>query len=453
MPRVLFVENREKTYFWRLVAERLQNRGHPIGWIVQNPMFGKKLPGKVYPLGLPRKTVPAINQQQFSPLIKTDRGNRFFDNGNVHYSHYYNVIEQAINDFQPDFVVGEATLFHEIIAADLAGKMDSIYLHPTGERYPSGRFVIFRDTTQTVFSGSGAPMLATVAHDLAKQISTGSKLPDYMRKTSNLTKIRSKWRWAYTRFRVWVGRLVGERFNTPSMLRKFVLMQGVKRNIRRWHEAASIPDPNESKPLLYPLQLQPESNIDIWGNKYSDQLALIQRLLAAIPEGCKLALKANPKTYMEMSDSLLDYAVENERILLLPIAMDMSDAQTVCLGAVTVTGTIGFEAVCGRGRCISLGHPILEAHFPDFCADSPEAAVDKLIAEPNLGEGSPELGARLVDLFHRRSYAGKISDPVSDPACLDAENIRMVSDGLAQALSCDILSSHTANQKTEEAAL
>ena len=32
----LFIENREKTWFWDAVAAELERRGHKISWIVQN---------------------------------------------------------------------------------------------------------------------------------------------------------------------------------------------------------------------------------------------------------------------------------------------------------------------------------------------------------------------------------------------------------------------------------
>lgn len=437
LPKLLFVENREKTYFWRLVAKRLQADGFAVGWIVQNPIFGRALPGKIYSLELPGKNAGSDHERQISPLLKTDRGKRFFGNGDSHYAHYYMVIEEAIKDFQPDFVIGESTLFHELIAADVTEAMGAIYLHPTGERYPSGRFVIFRGTTQQVFRGSQSPMCEAAALSLATQIGQGSKGPDYMRKTGRLANLIQKWRWVRTRLRVWGGRLLGERFNTPPLTRKLALMRQTKRNIARWRAAATTPDPNEPLPLLYPLQLQPEANIDVWGFAYHNQLALVQRLCASIPPDRKLALKANPKTYMEMSDAMLDHAIKSDKILLLPIEMTMPEAHAICEGAITVTGTIGFEAVCGRGRCLSLGHPILDAHFADFSADSPETAVAKLLADPVSGKGDPKLGSHLIDLFHRRSYAGRISDPVSDPTCLNAANIAMVTDALVSALFGD----------------
>jgi hypothetical protein len=120
--------------------------------------------------------------------------------------------------------------------------------------------------------------------------------------------------------------------------------------------------------------------------------------------------------------------------LLLPVAMNMVEAMRRTTGAITVTGTVGYEAVCGRGRCLSLAHPLLDEHFPDFAAASIEAAAARLVADPDAGRGSPAQGARLLQLLMARTFPGMVADPVSVPSCMAPENLDRVASVVALAI-------------------
>lgn len=70
----------------------------------------------------------------------------------------------------------------------------------------------------------------------------------------------------------------GEHYDTPAPWVKRCIEQERKRNIARWNLLAEKQtgklDASGFK-ILYPLQMQPEANIDVWGRKYNNQLQLI----------------------------------------------------------------------------------------------------------------------------------------------------------------------------------
>jgi hypothetical protein len=115
--------------------------------------------------------------------------------------------------------------------------------------------------------------------------------------------------------------------------------------------------------------------------------------------------------------------------------MNMDDAMKCCMGALTVTGTVGYEAVMGKGRCISVLHPVLAKNFSDFTAPTIEEAVEALLQSPTAGRGSSQQGADLLQKLYARSYPGYINDPVSDPLCLDAANISKISNALLKTIT------------------
>jgi len=206
---------------------------------------------------------------------------------------------------------------------------------------------------------------------------------------------------------------------------KLQLERQLKANIKHWAARARMPD-NSGLAVLYPLQMQPEANIDVWGRPFSNQVAVITEILSALPEGGQLILKANPKSKYEVSAELLALTDTHKNLVLLPFDLTMAGAHDVAIGAITVSGTVGLEAVFGRGRCISLRHPILQDAFPEFHAETPTNAVHRLFADPKAGRGNAKLGEKLLARFIAESFPGTINEPLYNPECIGPENIEAV---------------------------
>jgi len=428
---ILFIENREKTSFWAAVARNLMGRGLKIEWLVQNPHFQPRDAGPVHLVPFPPKAnlaggdVPIANY----PALTTDRGRQYFGAGSAHYPYYSERIRAAIDRISPLLIVGETTLFHELIASAYAEAAGIIYLHPAGGRYPTNRFFLFQGTSQIPFIGSGEAGDPVWKQTLANGIAHGNTRPTYMIKSSLWTEYRRRIAWMITRWRVLLGRIRGEHYNTPSIGTKIALILRTRRNTQWWDRIASMP-PSGCRAILYPLQLQPESNMDVWGRPYSDQPTLIRALLAAAPNDLLILVKANPRLRYEMSDELLTLAKDEPRVVLLPRDLPIADAQKLAIGAVTASGTVGLEAIFGRGRCVSLGHPVIKEHFPRAAARDPEDAVRKLLDDPSAGLGNCEDGVKLLTELSRLSFPGLIGDPLWLPKCLDAANVVLVADSV-----------------------
>lgn len=432
--QLLFIENREKTRFWAAVAAALQQRGFTIAWAVQNHLFAGNLPGSVHVMPYPAPNEAGEADQPWDPaawpLLVTDRGRQHFGAGHAHYPHYARHYAAIFDQVKPALVMGEATLFHELLAVAEARSRNIPYLHPSAERYPQDRLCFFHDLTQRAFGGSGEAYPPDEALAYARDIAEGRVKLTYMRARGPLGQFWRKLEWAWTRGRVFAARLGGERFNTPGPLHKWRLGRIVKDRLAQWHRLARAPMPGE-RIILYPMQMAPEANIDIWGRPFHDQVAVIRALLDAAPPDVKVALKCNPKPKYELSAELMDLAAQDERIILLPVAMPMAEAMKQVIGAVTVCGTVGFEAVFGRGRCISLRHPVITETCPSLAAATPEEAVRRLLDEPSAGLGSPEQAVGLLQAIHARSYPGFVSDPFSSPDCLDPVNVERVAAAIA----------------------
>lgn len=431
--RVAFVENRGKTAFWAEVAQQLTVAGHEVSWVIQNPAYAPSTSGsKRFYLGFPKAC--DMVEAPVPKAVSTDRGRQYFGTGGQHYEFYGRRISAALDELRPDVVIGEPTLMHELLAIEECRRRAIPYLHPTMTRYPGGRFNVLEGDTQIPVSGSNETWAPERLSKLAEAISEGRSLPSYMTKPSPMVARRRQLRRAVGHAQTTLGWLRGERFNTPSPARKLTLQRLLKQNLESWAELSRMPDVT-GPVILYPLQMQPEANIDVWGRPHSNQVLLAQRLLAALPEDGALAVKANPKSKYEVSVEMLALARSERRVILLPLDCPMNDAQDACVGAMTVSGTVGLEAVFGRGRCLSLRHPVLELHLPEFHAETPEQGVARLLTNPDQGRGSAARGADLLAQLVADSFEGTINEPAYDSNCLSPENIGKVTDAIALVLS------------------
>jgi hypothetical protein len=432
MSRVTFIENRGKTVFWSAVADELVRRGHVVSWIVQNPLEAPKAEGwQVVTLRFPG----AADQRRDAPIpgaVETDRGRTLFGAGKGHYAHYQAEIDRALDALNPDVVIGEAALFHELLTIAACRERSISYVHPTGTRYPGGRIVIFEGDTQTPAAGSGETWPEAQLEAFAEALRTGTTLPDYMRIPGRSAGLLRKAQLLAGQARTLAGRMGGERYNTPSLARKMALAWGLRHNLETWRSLERAPEAGPV--ILYPLQMQPEANIEVWGRPFHDQVAVIERCLVALPTTGQVAVKANPKAKYEVSEALLQLARSDRRVVLLPLDWRMPQSQAVAIGTVTVTGTVGYEAVFGRGRCISLCHPMITEMFPNLSADTPEEAVERLLSDPVAGMGSPEMTRILLERIIATSFPGVINQPAYDPTCMSEENVTLVSNALERVL-------------------
>lgn len=443
MAKLLFLENRGKTTFWEQVACALEQQGHTVAWMVQSPVYLPSLfrdSARLHLLPFPSAAelrAAAGSSVSDYPELVTDRGRHYFGAGTAHYGHYRKCIRDVLRKEAPDVVIGEPTLFHELISIALCREAGIPYLHPCGTRYPSGRFMILAYDTQCTVGGSGERLPEAEARELALQIAEGRVIPSYMQKGERRQRLRRQALLLLARARVWWGRLRGECYNTPALLTKLRLAWRLRQNLKRWVALAKVPMV-PTRTLLYPLQMQPEANIDVWGRPYSDQAAFVRELLACAPADVQVAIKANPKSKYEVSEELLALAISEPRVCLLPLDMGMAAAQSAAVGTVTVTGTVGYEAVFGKGRALSLRHPLIKQEFPALHADSIAEAVRLLLEDPAAGRGGSVAGERLLQHFCEASYAGLVSEPLYDERCMDPDNVSRVAQALQHILSHDL---------------
>ncbi len=436
--RILFLENKQQTLFWEEVAARLQQNGDEIFWIVQNAGFTPDVGFQhVIPYPNGNGHMRSIQSDaEIQRIVSTDRGINYFGGDASHYDYYEREISRILDVVKPDVVFGEATLFHELLCVRQCRMRKILYLNPTSCRYPSGRFSFYLYDTPKPFLGSGEEYSEQEATSLAEKIARREIQPDYMNGRPHAWAVR-----AYETLRknlqVTTCCFSGERYNTPSPISKIALELGQRMNRLRWERLSARPvSKNVALKILYPLQLQPENNIDLWGNGYRDQTKLLAGLLRATDENSLLVVKPNPKSKYELSDELLDLVGSSDRILVVPHRMSMGEVLKTIDLIVTVTGTIAIEATFADRPVVTLVETLHNSvpsciHGRDL---NNLSHVVRMVREGSFPRATAAQKVAFLNLLTKTSYAGIISNPYSCPSCVSDENVRQVRSAFGHVL-------------------
>jgi hypothetical protein len=433
--KLIFVENRYKTYFFDAIAQKLCSNGHEIHWIIQNNQFLPKGKCKIHVINYPKNNLDScLKEQYIEDLIKSDRQQNHFNKADTSYFYYYNTeIEKILYDVKPDFVFGESTAFHELLTIANCKKQAILYLNPSTCRYPIGRFSFYEYDTLNPYGGSGELLSHSEAKGVIDQIIYRKTAPDYMKpaSTSKATVIKDQIKkiYSYTK---------GETFNTPSPLIKFKLEKKRKKNILAWDiNALKGIEGDGSFNILYPLQMQPEANIDVWGRSYRDQTNLIDQLSKSLPENVILYIKPNPKSKYELTPELIQLLESKSNVKYLHHTSKMDDILSLINLVVTVTGTIAIECVLSNKPVATLIKTInneaknctfiesIERDLPNVIKSVKDGVFKTLTLEEKID---------FINEINTSSYKGVISDPFSDKNCVSKENINNIKFAFEQIL-------------------
>src|SRR6266481_5091695 len=115
--KIMFMENREQTWFWLKIAQKLEEDGHEISWIVQNAGFALR-GSDVHVIPYPKpheKGMDLLLDGELRKIISGDRNINHYGGDASHFGYYDAQIRHILDRVRPEVVFGEATLFHELL--------------------------------------------------------------------------------------------------------------------------------------------------------------------------------------------------------------------------------------------------------------------------------------------------------------------------------------------------
>ncbi len=176
----------------------------------------------------------------------------------------------------------------------------------------------------------------------------------YMKKRGALTKLNfflQNFRWA-SKVLLSFFALLGFKRSRRYYYRFFSWLDFQFNKIK--HSVSAVPD--NMRFVYFPLHLQPEMTTSALGGIFCDQLLAIERVRDLIPVDWLIVVKENPKqTYVRRGDSF--YA----RLSRIPNALYLTDGDSAslisrCEFVGTVTGSAGWEAICGGKKVLVFGN-------------------------------------------------------------------------------------------------
>lgn len=362
MKKILFIENRQRTWVWQWMADFLEENGCEVYWIVENHYFKPR--GKnVYVIPYPTKKdiqiakVKGMPQQLFDYVTYVDRNIYCFKCKSTDYIYYYyNAIRDIILSIRPDITIGESTLVHELLSIFICKQEGFLFLHPSSCRYPVDNFSFYLYNTLEPFMGSGESLSYEEALLIANNIANRIIQPSYMSKNTFSWKKYfeiqyNKLLFTYCYFR-------GERYCTPSPWRKIQLNAQRKKLLKKWELLTSERpwemEIKEKFVVMYPMQMQPEANLDVWGYPYRNQADTIKRIADQLKDDEILLVKPNPKVKYELTEELLSLLTSYDNISIIPISTSMTEVFPKTNIVVAVTGTITIECIVSNKPVVTL---------------------------------------------------------------------------------------------------
>ena len=309
----------------------------------------------------PKNKVKFKNKVRFdlSKIIKSNRGLNYFGIKKDYFIYnYHEIIDDFIENYNPDIVFGESTNFQELITISACKKRNILYLNPSSCRYPSGRFSFYLYDSLEPHCKSGDVLNFDAAIDIIDSITQKKSVPDYMK---NIKYDLSNKEILIDKLNLILDYYKGEKFNTPSPLSYLKLRYNLKKNLTEWRNISTkINELNKSSfSILYPLQMQPEANIDVWGHENSNQLKVLKSIKNILSDGEILIVKLNPKSKYEVSTVLIDFIKKNsQKVIAISEKSTMNEIWPLANLIITVTGSVSIECILDNKPIISLGDGI-----------------------------------------------------------------------------------------------
>lgn len=110
--------------------------------------------------------------------------------------------------------------------------------------------------------------------------------------------------------------------------------------------------------VYFPLQLQPEMTTSSLGGQFMDQALAIERLAEMLPEGVRILVKENPKQGAYMRGPMFFHRLRRiPSVQFMPSYANTHELTARARFVATITGTVGWEAICQGKPALVFGWP------------------------------------------------------------------------------------------------
>ncbi|MEM6894845.1 MAG: hypothetical protein AAF554_14220 [Bacteroidota bacterium] len=441
MKSICFVTNYKKTFFFDAIAKELENRDVEVYWIVLN----KKLYDYLLPtysqeklLLINKKKGNVSNEKigdfKLNELVSVDRALKYY--GGWGYEFLQN-IQKPIYDFIKvngiSFVFGETTYAHEVMICrmlKIRKELSCTYLHPQTIRIPAYHFTFLTDEFQS-------EIYEDVTFDTYKegdiinvQRPTESVVNEkrVMKSMTLLSKLKRSTRF-FTQKNMELDDPSVSPTNLAGRLRKGFTEEW-NRLTYPFVRTKDFDQIEKKNFVVYTLHKQPEASVDIVGRYYDNQYINIQNIWRILPDDWYLVVKEHTNAIGDRSFSFFKKIKRLRNLVLLNEHINshriIQDAKAIF----SVSGSIAYEAAL-YGKPAFLFVPIFFDKLQNCQNITLEtlrevANIEELLSLWNENKKHKMPIAEFSKYLLSHSAKGLISDPLTDPKCMEEGNIQNV---------------------------
>lgn len=434
---ICFVANFNKTFFFSAVAEIVKSSCKAnIYWVVVNESDAEFL-SQDWPesciLKLHRNSVlgecEPVGEYKLNELVYGDRVLRYEKDWP---KPYLVGIQKKFYDFIADnkisYCFGEVTWAHEILFHRiLEGRpeLNCRYLTPHTVRIPNKRFAFFSDEYQSNIVQCD---FGSNEESIGRRIEI--EKPDYLKLNDRLVaKSRGVGSRLKKVFRYVSGKSL--RPNDPTSYSSIApytyikIAEEINKELIRLVSFDSFSSHRDSPFVFIPLHKQPEASVDVIGRYYEDQYRNVLDIWRVLPDGWKILVKEHSNAIGDRSYFFYRKLMKLSGVVLIKPSDDSWEIIKLAKLVVTVSGTAAYEAALMGVPSLTFGPCFFNA-FPGC----DRLTVEKLRNTSSLYEIIPDVNERdqseVAEMIMRNTFSGVISDPVSNPAVMDEDNLRNV---------------------------
>jgi len=452
MRRLAFITNFSKTKFYAELARILQNQyAAEIFWIstasywtnylvehgvettrildLQNGLSCVDMKDKNGPV----KSLP-INK-----LLMLDRGwkkNPNLTTENLRKS--YRLISSFLVQHNIEVIVGEITWAVELLSQYIAKEQGRLFVLPHTMRVPSDRFLFFTELESSFLNfRKNSEFSLEDVRSLANSIINNGLKPFYFtinnKVPGNVSMSKLKL------FKAYLSHIPLVRYSGLMDITAIELLRlHVKKTINYYRVKNifnAIPTKVSKKSfVLFALQLQPESSVEVLGETLTEQRELIRWLAASLPDGLELWVKEHSNALGVRSLNYYNKIIALPNVKLIDPFVPSVSLIGNALAVASVSSTICLEAALIGTPALVFSKPYFHRMGMVHVCRSPEDVVHVM---KNLGTSSdftePDLA--FMENALNASYEGIIAGPLDYPGVLHPNNLNKVASGFNDLLT------------------